>query len=121
MNGNTIHRNVLAASVALALAGFASTALAATAMQEGADTASRAVRYARDDWRWNHTVITPSTGSTAKPTRARRQSSPNIRATTPTHVTIADRAIKSPCWRSWARASTSVVMRVMIRPPISRS
>jgi iron complex outermembrane receptor protein len=34
MNGNTIHRNLLAASVALALCGFATTALADDALQE---------------------------------------------------------------------------------------
>src|SRR5690606_36717293 len=34
MNGNTIHRNLLAASVALALCGFATTALANDALQE---------------------------------------------------------------------------------------
>ena len=40
MNGNTIHRNMLAASVALALCGFATTTLAATAMQEDGSQAA---------------------------------------------------------------------------------
>lgn len=41
MNGNKIHRNMLAASVAFALCGFATTTLAADAMQEDGGSAAQ--------------------------------------------------------------------------------
>ena len=40
---------------------------------------------------------------------------------TPTKLNRLTRALTKPVWRSWESASTSVVMRVMIRPAISRS
>ena len=40
---------------------------------------------------------------------------------TPTKLNRLTTALMSPVWSSWDSASTSVVIRVMIRPAISRS
>jgi len=53
--------------------------------------------------------------------RASRQSMTTIATPTPTQVRRATRAVTNPVWSSDVRASMSEVMRVMIRPPISRS
>ena len=85
------------------------------------EMASRARAYERRDIRWNHTVSTARIGSTANAARARRTSSTRSTTMIPAQPATLVSASSSPCCSRLASASTSVVMRVMIRPPISRS
>ena len=85
------------------------------------EMASRARAYERRELRWNHTVKTARNGSTAKAASARRTSITSSTTMIPAHPATLVRASSRPCCRRLASASTSVVMRVMIRPPISLS
>ena len=83
--------------------------------------ASRALRYATDDrLRYSH-VATNSGGSTAAAASASSGERSTRNTNTPTEVIAATTAVTSPVWMSCESASTSVVMRVMIRPSSSRS
>ena len=84
-------------------------------------TRSRASAYARDDSARNSTVATTSTGSTASATSASSGSVTSSATATPTTVSRLTTAWASPVCRNVDSASTSVVIRVMIRPDSSRS
>ncbi len=84
-------------------------------------TRSRASVYARDDRRWNSTVATSSTGSTVSATSASAGSVSTSATAMPPTVSTLITAVVSPVCRNVDSASTSVVIRVMIRPAISRS
>ena len=66
-------------------------------------------------------MATTSTGSTASPTTARPGSVSSSATATPTTVSRLTTAWASPVCRNVESASTSVVIRVMIRPDSSRS
>ena len=66
-------------------------------------------------------MATTSTGSTASATRASPGSVTSSATAIPTKVSSADHGLASPVCRNVDSASTSVVIRVMIRPAISRS
>ncbi|CAO0832929.1 hypothetical protein SMICM17S_07089 [Streptomyces microflavus] len=62
-----------------------------------------------------------STGRVAKTTRASWMSRTSRATVMPKKVTTETNAVTRPVWRNVERASTSVVIRVMIRPVSSRS
>ena len=66
-------------------------------------------------------MATASTGSTATSTNASSTSKRNSATSTPVRVSTLTTAVVSPVCRNADSASTSVVIRVMIRPPSSRS
>ena len=85
------------------------------------EIASRARSYARRDRRRNHTVRKISGGmivSTASVSCALKK---NITISTPTRLRMLTSALMSPLWSRFESVSTSVVMRVITRPAISRS
>ncbi len=84
-------------------------------------TRSRASAYATDESRRKTTVATTRIGITASATRASSRSVTSSAVATPTSVSRATTAWASPVCRNVESASTSVVIRVMIRPPSSRS
>ena len=86
-----------------------------------AETFSRASVYARDDLTRNSTVASATSGtrvSTVSPSLRLMISSAII---TPTKDSPELTMVISPVCRNDDSASTSVVIRVMIRPDISRS
>ena len=74
-----------------------------------------------DDNRRNTTVAAISTGRPSIATTARLASVSNSAMATPTTVRTLISALDSPVCRNVDSASASVVIRVMIRPAISRS
>lgn len=85
------------------------------------DTRSRASSYAFTLARRKKYVATISSGRVAKTTRARPTSSTSRATMMPKKVTTETNAVTRPVWRNVDSASTSVVIRVMIRPVSSRS
>jgi hypothetical protein len=84
-------------------------------------TRSRASRYAGTDRARNQTVVAISTGRVQTSTRARPASRTNSATSTPSSVSTLTTAVVRPVCRNDDSASTSVVIRVMIRPASSRS
>ncbi|RPK44075.1 hypothetical protein EES40_15210 [Streptomyces sp. ADI93-02] len=82
---------------------------------------SRASSYALTLLRRKKNVPTISSGSVAKTTRASWTSRTSSTTVMPRKVTTETKAVTRPVCRNVDRASTSVVIRVMIRPVISRS
>lgn len=82
---------------------------------------SRASSYAFTLLRRKKTVATKSTGRVAKTTNASSTSIARSTTRMPKKVTTETNAVTSPVWRKVDSASTSVVIRVMIRPVNSRS
>jgi hypothetical protein len=86
-----------------------------------ADTRSRASSYAFTLARRKKNVARTSGGSVAKTIRASCTSITSRATMMPKKVTTETKAVTRPVWRKVDRASTSVVIRVMIRPVSSRS
>ncbi len=84
-------------------------------------TFSRASRYARADLTRKSTVATAMTGSVDSTTRPSSRLITISAPVIPTNVTTLISAVVSPVCRNVENASMSVVIRVMIRPDISRS
>ena len=84
-------------------------------------TFSRASWYARDDRERNTTVTTISTGMMASTTRPSSTLMTSSAISTPKNVSTELTMVISPVWKNEDSASTSVVIRVMIRPASSRS
>ena len=82
---------------------------------------SRASSYALTLLRRKKNVPTISTGSVAKTTSASWTSRTSSATMMPKKVTTETNAVTRPVWRNVDSASTSVVIRVMIRPVSSRS
>ncbi|GAA3303754.1 hypothetical protein GCM10020295_53140 [Streptomyces cinereospinus] len=85
------------------------------------DTRSRASSYAFTLARRKKKVATISGGSVANTTSASSTSSTSSATMIPKKVTTETNAVTSPVCRNVDSASTSVVIRVMIRPVSSRS
>ena len=84
-------------------------------------TFSLASLYAREEYRRNTTVATTTNGSATKAISASPRSMTASTTAIPTKVTSETTEVTSPVCRNADSASTSVVIRVMIRPAISRS
>ena len=84
-------------------------------------TRSRASAYAAETIRRKISVATISTGITANETSASSRSVTSSATATPRTVSRLTTACAMPVCRNDESASTSVVIRVMIRPPSSRS
>lgn len=82
---------------------------------------SRETEYAVPDTRRNTIVATASGTSAARATSASVASVTSRATAIPPSVSNATTAVDSPVWMNDDSASTSVVMRVMIRPDSSRS
>ena len=76
---------------------------------------------AATDFRRKTTVATISGGRVAKTIRASCTSMTSSATRMPKKVSRLTTAVTRPVWRKLDSASTSVVMRVMIRPVSSRS
>ena len=85
------------------------------------DIRSRASLYAFEDFIRKTTVATASTGTIASTSSPSRRLITSMAASTPTNVSTEDTIVTSPVCRNVESASTSLVMRVMMRPDISRS
>ena len=85
------------------------------------ETRSRASSYAFTLARRKKNVPTISGGSVAKTTRASCTSITSRATMMPKKVTTETKAVTRPVCRNVDSASTSVVIRVMIRPVSSRS
>ncbi len=84
-------------------------------------TRSRASAYAVEERRWKIAVAIARNGSTDRAIRARDPSVITRAAVMPTTVIRLITAVTRPVCRKVERASTSVVILVMMRPAISRS
>ena len=82
---------------------------------------SRACAYACAERRPNHTVAIRSGGTSTSTPSVSGQLNRLSTTSTPTKLRMLTTAVMRPVCSSCANASTSVVMRVMIRPDISRS
>lgn len=85
------------------------------------ETRSRASSYALTLRLRKKYVPTIRTGSVAKTTSASWRSMASSTPMMPKKVTTETKAVTRPVWRKVESASTSVVIRVMIRPVSSRS
>ncbi len=85
------------------------------------DTRSRASSYAFTLARRKKKVAMISGGRVANTTRASWMSMTSRATMMPKKVTTETNAVTRPVWRKDERASTSVVILVMIRPVNSRS
>lgn len=86
-----------------------------------ADTRSRASSYAFTLARRKKNVPMTSGGRVTKTTSASCTSITSSAPMMPKKVTTETKAVTRPVWRNVDSASTSVVIRVMIRPVSSRS
>ena len=84
-------------------------------------TFSRASPYAFDDLARNTNVAAMSTGMMVNRIRPSRKLMSSRATRTPANVRTEFTMVISPVCRNVDSASTSVVIRVMIRPDISRS
>ncbi len=82
---------------------------------------SRASEYAAEDRRRNTRVARTSTGTGSSATTASDRSVSRSATVIPMRVNRLTTAVANPVWRKVDSASTSVVIRVMIRPASSRS
>lgn len=82
---------------------------------------SRDVEYAADEMRRKITVATARGGTTASATSPSAGSVTSSAAAMPTTVSTLTTAVEAPVWMKEDSASTSVVIRVMMRPDSSRS
>ena len=84
-------------------------------------TFSRASVYARVEYRRKITVATATNGSARNAISASPTSMTTSTTAIPTKVASETTEVTRPVCRKLDSASTSVVIRVMIRPAISRS
>ena len=85
------------------------------------EIASRACAYARADRRRNHTVRKISGGMIVSTASVSCGLMMNSAISTPTNVSALTNALMRPLCNRFDSVSTSVVMRVITRPAISRS
>ncbi len=74
-----------------------------------------------DETRRNHSVAASSGGTTASATSPRVRSVASRATEIPASVSTLTTAVDNPVWMNDESASTSVVIRVMMRPDSSRS